>query len=124
MRLLTSLDKLSELADKGDDGALKAMLDTIANEYNLLAKKYPQDIELFNHVQSKCLVYLDMLKRKKEQAVSNKPRKETKAVVKKNIAAVIKKRNELGNELPVSNAGADAANLGAGAKQKAEPPKT
>lgn len=97
LRLYVSLEKLAEHAEKEEYGELAMMLDKIAGEYNLLSKKYPEDIELFKNIQAKCLIYLQMLKRFNEEAKTS----ETAADVKRKIENAARMRDELGSQLPV-----------------------
>ncbi|MFC1730528.1 hypothetical protein ACFL6I_09340 [candidate division KSB1 bacterium] len=98
LKLYTTLTKLTEYAEKQELGKLAEQLDKTSEEYNSLSKKYPQDIELFKYIQAKCLLYLEMLKRKNSQKGAEK---KTGAQVKKDIEAVVSRKKELGGKLPL-----------------------
>ncbi|PIN86355.1 hypothetical protein COV19_05155 [Candidatus Woesearchaeota archaeon CG10_big_fil_rev_8_21_14_0_10_44_13] len=104
LRLYTTVDKLAELADNKQYKEMTDLLDRAAEEYNLLSKRYPQDAELFKYIQSKCLVYLDMLKRIKDE------KKEMNGIdVRKKIERVAAAKEGLSGELPVQNPALDSA---------------
>ncbi|MFO8016702.1 MAG: hypothetical protein R6U32_06360 [Candidatus Woesearchaeota archaeon] len=110
LRLLTSLDKLAEHAQKKEYDKMSRLLDSMAREYSVLSKKYPQDIELFRYIQSKSLVYLDMLKKRKEGA-----EEKTGHAVRKRIEGMAGKRDKMGDDMPQQDTPAEESHENASA---------
>lgn len=94
LRLYTSLEKLPEHADRQDYKGMADLLGTIAEQYNLLSKKYPEDMEIFSHIQAKSLLYLNMIreKRGRKDAMSG-------ADIKKKIEDVISQQKKMGQAI-------------------------
>ena len=94
LMLYASLEKLPEHADRQDYKSMADLLGAIAEQYNLLSKKYPEDMEIFSHIQAKSLLYLNMIKEKqgRKDAVSG-------ADIKKKIEDVISQQKKMGQAI-------------------------
>ncbi len=61
LKLYNEVNRLPELANAENFDELKASLDYINGSYSELVKQYPEDMELFDYVKKKYLIYLNLL---------------------------------------------------------------